>query len=285
MVSKRLCRRIGLQSEVIEEVLIRDRQLTKEGFYKKNREEIRAMHKRKTWFPALDLIKERLSPDERGIGMLAVMLTVLNWTQRRYRWKRIPGQVFRATMGCFPRFVEEYKTSYGVYGFDREFWTPRQVGMCLFRIGDLEYELDDSTTMRAISIHIPSDAVLTPERCRASYEQSRIFIRKYYPKWSECQYLCDSWLLAPGLKDILPETSHIIMFQNAFSVRAINENGMEFMEWVYKRKDIPFKELPENTSLQRNMKQYLLKGGKIGEALGVLREDAWCENPQKQEEK
>ena len=31
-------------------------------------------------------------------------------------------------------------------------------------------------------------------------------------------YLCHSWLLYPGLKDILPEKSNIIMFQNQFQI-------------------------------------------------------------------
>ena len=34
----------------------------------------------------------------------------------------------------------------------------------------------------------------------------------------EMPYLCHSWLLYPGLKDILPEKSNIIMFQNQFQI-------------------------------------------------------------------
>lgn len=283
MVSEKICREIGLQPEVIQEVQIRDRQLTENGFYRKNRREIRMLRKRKTWSRALDLLEERISPDENGFGILAVMLHTLNRTKRIYRFKGIPDEIFCATMGCFPRFVKEHKVSYGAYGFDRAFWTPRQTGLYLFRIGELEYELDDSTASAVISIHIPSDAALTPEKCRDSYELSRAFLKKYYPKWSNCEYVCDSWLLAPGLKDVLPETSHIIAFQNGFQIRTVNEDSDEFLEWVYKRKDIPYRDLPEETSLQRNMKQYLLKGGKIGEASGVLRSDAWCQTTQKQE--
>lgn len=285
MVSTKICREIGLQPEVIQEVRIRDKQLTKDGFYKKNRKELCLLQKPATRSIALETLEERIAPDEHGFGMLAVMLHTLNRTKRIYRLKGIPGEIFRATMGCFPRFVEEYKVSYGTYGFDRAFWTPRQTGLYLFRIGELEYELDESISYGVISIHIPSDAKLTPEKCRASYEQSRAFIKRYYPKWQDCEYICDSWLLAPGLKDILPETSHIIAFQNGFNIRVINENSKEFMQWVYKRMDIPYQELPEDTSLQRNMKQYLLKGGKIGEALGVLRADAWCQPVHGQEEK
>ena len=43
----------------------------------------------------------------------------------------------------------------------------------------------------------------------------------------------------------------------------------EFLQWVFKRKDIPTEDLPENTSLQRRMKEYLLRGGKVADAEGV----------------
>ncbi len=45
------------------------------------------------------------------------------------------------------------------------------------------------------------------------------------------------------------------------------------MEWVFKKGDIPLKDLPENTTLQRRMKAYLLQGGRVGEAFGVLKQD------------
>ena len=44
----------------------------------------------------------------------------------------------------------------------------------------------------------------------------------------------------------------------------------QFLTWVYKRPDIPLADLPESTTLQRNLKKYLLAGGRIGEAAGIL---------------
>ena len=35
-------------------------------------------------------------------------------------------------------------------------------------------------------------------------------------------------------------------------------------------KDLPLEKLPEETSLQRKMKAYVLQGGKIGEAYGEI---------------
>ncbi len=277
MLSETLCREIGLQPEVTEIVLAGYQELLQNDFFEQNqnKETIRLLGSRATWDKGLALLKECLAPDERGFGMLAVMLDYMCGTKEDYQKKGIPDEVFRATMGCFPRFIGEHKVSYGVYGFDRAFWTPRQLSMQLFRIGELEYEFDEQDGKQIISIHIPSDAVMTKERCRDSYERAQEFIGKFYPEWSDKVYGCNSWLLAPGLKLVLPETSNIIRFQSGFNIIKVDEDSKEFLEWVYKRNDIPYEELPEDTSLQRNMKKYLLRGGKIGEADGMLKKDAW----------
>ena len=59
-------------------------------------------------------------------------------------------------------------------------------------------------------------------------------------------------------------------FPEDFVITETFPERMDLLTWVYKRPDIPLEELPENTSLQRELKRYLLKGGKVGEAAGVL---------------
>ena len=61
-----------------------------------------------------------------------------------------------------------------------------------------------------------------------------------------------------------------MQFQNRFEVKSWNQDADDFLEWVFKRKDLPLEELPEETSLQRKMKAYLLNGEKIGEAYGEI---------------
>lgn len=289
MTLKHICEQIGIQPEILQRVLVMQEKLQRHHFYEEHSKEIAMLYCRDTWDEGAGLLNKELEifaakhagPEDgsqaegRGIPILTIMLQCLGKTKEEYRKKGIPERIFTATMGCFPRFIEEYRASYGTYGFDRDFWTPRQISMKLFRIGELEYEMDMQEGKRIISIHIPSDAVLTTEHCRASYEQAGQFFAEFYPQWKDLPYGCNSWLLAPGLKNVLSEDSNIIRFQNGFEVIRVNEEDCEFLEWVFKRKDIPYQELPEETSLQRNMKQYLLRGGKIGEADGILKPEAW----------
>lgn len=65
------------------------------------------------------------------------------------------------------------------------------------------------------------------------------------------------------------------MFQSGFDLVKVDEDATEYLIWVYKQKDMPYEDLPENTSLQKNMKTFLLNGGKIGEALGILKNNPW----------
>lgn len=106
-------------------------------------------------------VKAYLKPDDDGFGELAAQLQCALKTRETYRFSE---EIFVETMKCFTRFVTEHLESYGRYGFDRGFWTVRQLSGVLFRIGELEYEIRED----AIHLHIPSDAVLEPERLRRS---------------------------------------------------------------------------------------------------------------------
>ena len=138
--------------------------------------------------------------------------------------------------------------------------------------GELEYEkVEDEKEGRYISIHIPSDADMKEENLRKSLQEAGEFFQKYYPGWSRLPYKCCSWLLSPALKGLLGEGSRILAFQDMFQIEEVYQDSDAFLEWVFKRKDIPLEELSEDTSLQRNMKAHLLSGGWVGEGMGSLK--------------
>ena len=87
-------------------------------------------------------------------------------------------------MKCFTRFVEEHKPAMaftvltGISGLEGSF------SLQLFRLGELEYEkVEEDNGERYISIHIPSDAVLDPEKIKASLCQAKKFFEKQDPSW------------------------------------------------------------------------------------------------------
>ena len=192
-------------------------------------------------------------------------------------WKDLPEEIWLDTMKCFPRFIGEHRVSYGRNGFDRGFWTVRQIDARLFRIGELEYEMetDESSFGRRISLHIPSDAKLEPERLNASVQSAKAFFRRWFPEWENLPMCCESWLLSPKLRDWLPAGSRILRFQDAFDLEETFPEDDAALEWVFhvaagQREGLRLADLPEETSLQRQMKADLLQGGKPGAAAGRL---------------
>ena len=84
-------------------------------------------------------------------------------------------------------------------------------------------------------------------------------------------------------KSFLPEVLFIIslvlfecfvstfIIQDHFEIFDEGEIGTDFIEWLYNTRTTDFDTLPENTSLQRNMKKHILSGGIVRNAYGRLK--------------
>ncbi len=212
-----------------------------------------------------------LPEDPGNFIMLYCQLECARRAADRYAEKEIPESIFVDTMKCFSRFLDECKRKNGQMYFDRGWWTYRQISMSLFRIGELEYELQPFNDKNAIGIHIPSDADLTPSKVDLSMKEAVGFMEKYYPDPARGRFICESWLLSPVLKELLPENSKILAFQNRFEIISENREDRDYIEWVFQAPPgTEIRQLPEKTSLQRNVKRLLLEGGNVGAACGII---------------
>lgn len=219
-------------------------------------------------------VQALLGEDADGIKMLACMLRAAADTYSVYQAKGISEDTYFATIGCFSRFIEEtYKTT-GSWRFDRGWWTTRQVGCHLFRIGTLEYEVKHREDGPVIGIHIPSDADFSPAAVDGSLEAAFAFFQKYFPELEGADYCCHSWLLDGQLKQMLGKNSNILQFQNRFEILKEGEASESVMEWVFHAKTDDYADLPEKTSLQKAVKMHLLAGGVIRAPHGRLKESA-----------
>ncbi len=231
------------------------------------------------------MIQALLGPvDEAPLVWLAIWLGAALRTHEHYRLKGIDDTVFYSTMSCFSRFVREHRESYGVYGFDRSFWTYRQIAMRLFRLGTLEYEMVDyrgpdirrvdvtllTQGTPVLSVHIPSDARLGGANCHESYRQANAFFQKHYPEFAYPVFYTNTWLLSPSLQHLLPADSKILNFQKDFRIIGTDAENDAYRSWVFKNPSLKPADYPENTSLQRQIKAFVLAGGKIGVAAGII---------------
>lgn len=264
---KMLCRRIGLQEPVCLRVMEQAQMLDLEAAE-----------------PLLDRFRDFEEMDRSRLalqGMLGedgdhmkILTCMLHGAVRAYDWYALRGigeEIYFDTMGCFSRFLEETRQITGRHDFDRHFWTTRQVGCHLFRLGALEYEIVPGGENRYAAVHIPSDADFSPEQVDASLAMAGRFLREQFPEQKAWEFRCHSWLLEPELRRMLPDGSNIRSFQERFVLTGEGEPGWEFAQWLFRSGAADPALFPEDTSLQRAVKNHLLSGGVIRNVRGVMK--------------
>lgn len=217
-------------------------------------------------------LEKALAPDKNGIKMLAYLSHCALRSWDLYRQKGIPYSIFLDTMKFLTRFFDSDLKLIGRPVFRWGWWFPRQLALKEFRIGIFEYEMTCRESSDILSLHIPSDALLTDENIRRSFAEAHTFFTKYYPSYANVGVYCETWLLTPCLKELLPAHSRILHFQSFFDILQTDDNSPAFCDWVFPGAPKNLKDLPEKTSLQKNAKTYLLSGKKIGWTLGKLKD-------------
>lgn len=263
-----LCNRINLQPEIKSRVI----KFSSEFNFNSVSDQLRGFQNYERMSEALAELQTILGEDTDNIKTLACMLKASADAYKVYKGKGISDEIYFDTMKCYTRFIDETYHITGKLYFDRYWWTTRQAGCRLFRIGELEYEMKHIDGNIVIGIHIPSDVDFSPFAIDDSLACARQFFATYYPELSNAEYRCHSWLLDGQLKEMLNDSSNILSFQNRFEIFDEGEIGTDFIEWLYNTKSTDYTTLPENTSLQRNMKKHLLSGGTIRNAYGRLKE-------------
>lgn len=260
---EQLCRKICMPEEVIQTLLsIREDPLSFPGLGRLTREE--------DWNEGRKALKSALGEDPEGFRELYCQLLCALDAKKQYDALGIPEPIYYDTMACFSRFVREHFESYGRYGFDRGFWTVRQVSCKLFRIGQLEYECIRQNEKPVLSLHIPTDAVLKTGLLRSSCLDARRLLSQVFPEYADAPIYCHSWLLSPTLKQLLPEESNILTFQQSFRITPLDSPCPGVLQWVFKNPALPPEQFPEDTSLQRKLKAFLLEGKVFSDAKGYL---------------
>ena len=256
-----LCRRIGMPEEVTQTIL---------AICREPLPDLGKLTREENWTEGLEEVKAALGDDPHGMKMLCCMLRCALDAKEAYRRLGLSDEIYFHTMGCFSRFIREHLESYGRYGFDRGFWTVRQVSCCLFRVGELEYELIQLDGKPVISLHIPTDTRLRTPLLRQSWAQAKETLSRVFPEYADAPMFCRSWLLSPVLEELLPPDSNILAFRRSFRITPLTTPSAGVIQWVFKNPKLSPEDYPEQTSLQRSLKAYLLAGKMFPDAKGFL---------------
>lgn len=222
------------------------------------------------------LTRWNLLPDKHAWA-LGFYIRLAAEVNDRYREKGIKECIYDQTFYDITIWCKECYRKHGVYGLEELWWLGQSVKMQLFRLGRLQFEpvvikkpLEGKNRTiaagaLALNVHIPAGSPLKFEECEGSFAWSRRFFEGRYEA-----YICDSWLLSPHLKEILPPDSNIIRFQEMFEVIKVHYDYPQAEQRIFVEVLEDKERYPEDTSLRKAAKQYLRRGKDLGIGTGII---------------
>jgi hypothetical protein len=203
-----------------------------------------------------------------------------------YREQGISDRIWYDSMSDLKWKLWECKKVKGIWGSFVAGWFPRFFNMTRFALGRLQFEIvafkgeyqKDGKCLKdgdpVINVHIPR--TLTPldkESRENAYAQAKAFFSDK-TEGAPMAFVCSSWLLFPKTREILPEHSNIRGFMSDYDIIRWKENEEGAYPDMWRLFDMDFtgdvNDYPEDSSLRRAFKKFLLEGNRAGSGYGVF---------------
>lgn len=229
---------------------------------------------------------KKYSENEYTLDFVFV-LCCLPVLKERYTAAGYPEELFYETcddLRCKNGECAECRGVPGTFVLD---WYDGILAMRIFALGRFEYELFEYTQDEEyvtacgkvlhkgdnmLNLHIPSSGVpLTDEVRYDSYRRAHAFFSRLFSD-GRAVFCCNSWLLFPGNREILPEGMNIRRFMNDFETASykiwapLNDLWRIFGRYA----DCSPEELPTDTVLRKAYAQRLHSGGTLGKGFGYI---------------
>lgn len=225
-------------------------------------------------------VAEQILQEMASVQILAAYLQLIPDAQEHYQKRGIPENILWDGLQDIGIWSREHQKRFGRAGLMAWPWVARTLRMEVFRLGRLQFEPhilerpihtqrhDYPAGIPVIDVHIPAELPLDAASVRASFGVAKSFFSEHFSE-DFALYHCHSWLLSSQLQDILPSDSRILQFQSLFDVYGHTQERQGEERVFGMLLDDP-SDYPENTSLQRKMKAYLLSGGKVNVGMGII---------------
>ena len=175
----------------------------------------------------------------------------------------ISDEIYFDTFYDITIWAKKYHKKYGVPGLMEEKWLAVHMKGRIYRLGRLQFEPDEKEAV--IHVHIPEGEGLYEEECDLAFAKADTFFSDVYQ-----MYDCESWLLSPELSKMLDSSSNIIKFQKRFQIVKTVYTFRQAEERVFGEILENKVDYPEETSLQRKLKAYVLDGKDPGMGYGII---------------
>lgn len=250
--------------------------LSIEEFYKKHENEIKLLAKKAV--SGFGILKYH-----SDLMRLAVCLEYMStYTLAFYEKRNIPKEIFIDTMKDIGIWCENNQNK----GLKNYNWIKNHLNGELFKIGRLQYQFSTCNNKlidyskspisygeKVIYVHIPQGEKLIFSQCTESLSMADKFFEKYFSEYHYRYYFSESWLLYESNKYFMDKDSNIMQFQSLFTNVYNAKFQQQGIERIFGKRMINKRNYPENTTLRKNAKEYILKGGKLGIGVGIIDKD------------
>ena len=216
---------------------------------------------------------------EQTSGML-LFLCLGERLRERYAEKGIDESIYYNSLADLRYKLEECRLLYGRVGTFVASWNAGFFRMSRFGLGRLQFEMtkikdpftvggiDFPAQTSAIAIHIPRTGTpMDKESCDNAYAMAREFFKEQLGE--KPIFHCNSWLLFPENKQILPSHTNTYRFLSEYEIvewsYTVGQDLWRLFDTDEKNPD----RLPTNGSLRRCYVEHLKKGGRVGRGRGI----------------
>lgn len=212
---------------------------------------------------------------------LLVFICMTRHLKSIYSEKGIDMQIYRNSVLDLKWKLEECKAVKGICGSFVSPWFCGFFDLTRFALGRLQFEVVtmwqdyekngvrlEKDKSKVINVHIPRTGTpLDKESCDKAYAQAREFFRGQAGEG--CAFVCDSWLLYPENKNILPPHSNTYRFMSEYDIIGWEVNNGEDLWRLFDTEEKNPDRLPADSSMRRCYIDHLKSGGRVGCGFGV----------------
>ncbi len=221
-----------------------------------------------------DCINAKPQPEQWYL-VLYVRFAVL--LKEEYDKRGIPEAIFFDTFSDITIWEAACFAQTGKHGLLEIRWLSKHLKLELFRLGRLQFEpilfppmlvgtINPPQEETVLNVHIPKGSPLKEQVIADSYGQAM-------ENWGlkRVVFVCHSWLISPVLKELLPPTSNILIFQKDYELVMEDLENRQAEERIFGYISDDTDSYPEDTGLQKSAKAWLKSGKKIPVGWGLFR--------------
>ena len=237
---------------------------------------------------------------QNAFDKLCLAFAYLPLTKAKYSELGIEDEIFYDTMSDIKIWIDDYKQfNNNEYGLGELNWIFLHLHCLIFKLGRLQFQLSNYFISpwynkngisiklgdKCLNLHIPRGEKLDIGACQQSFAKAKEFFPKFFPSYPTNIFECYSWIFYNGNANYMTPQSNLIKFSNMFEISSHCEHPSEALKYIFginksnkeliknKRKYGYYYDLSAVkplTSLQKQAKEYIMNGGKLGHAKGQI---------------